>query len=225
MMPTIRIAFLAAAALSLALPLRAQAATVLSSLGPHSIGLIQDGTSNTLQLGEGVGASFCFDGVATPGGITDGTSNTILFGEFGGLSVVPASILGRAPIGQIVEGSSNTIMLPEASSFCLADTAIGDPVAPGAIADGTSNTIQFGKGSRFDVCLRDVRVDITDGSSNTIQLGEIVPQQCYEDVRLAGDLTVTTPVAVTEPPALAALALGFAALLRRRGGGGKDRRK
>ncbi len=192
-----------------------RALTYLSSVGQGSFGLIQDGTSNTVQFGEGAEAAFCFDAVSTPGGIQDGTSNTILFGEAGGLSIVPGGVFARAPIGQIADGTSNTIFLGETpSSFCLGDAAIGDPVAPGDIADGTSNTIVIGEGGRFDVCFRDVQIGIQDGTSNTIQFGELQAQRCYQDVRLAGDLTVTSPTGVPAPSSLALLLVGLAAIGR-----------
>jgi hypothetical protein len=146
----------------------------LANWGQGGLGIIQDGTSNTIQFGETSQFDICFDNVGVP-------SNS-------GVFVVPGAAGPRVPIGTITDGSSNTIFFGE--SLCLNDVVIGDP-PPGGIEDGTSNTIIIGEGSRFDICFSNVTQQITDGTSNTILLGESV---CFEDLRVA---------AVPEPHAAA----------------------
>jgi hypothetical protein len=167
----------------------------LANWGQGGLGIIQDGTSNTIQFGETSQFDICFDNVGVPGGIVGGSISTIRFGSNSGVFVVPGAAGPRVPIGTITDGSSNTIFFGE--SLCLNDVVIGDP-PPGGIEDGTSNTIIIGEGSRFDICFSNVTQQITDGTSNTILLGESV---CFEDLRVA---------AVPEPHAAA---LAFAALL------------
>ena len=166
----------------------------LTNWGQGGLGIIRDGTSNTIQFGETTRFDVCFDDVGVPGGIAGGSNATIRFGQ-SSLYVVPGAAGPRVPIGTIADGTSNTIFFGE--SLCLNDVAIGDP-PPGGIEDGTSNTIIIGEGSRFDICFSNVTQQITDGTSNTILLGENV---CFEDLQVA---------AVPEPHAAA---LAFAALL------------
>lgn len=175
----------------------------VASWGQGGLGIVSDGTSNTIQFGETTQFDVCFDNVAVPGGIADGNSSTILFGENSGLFVLPGGVGPRVPIGTIGDGSSNTIFFGE--NLCLNDVVI-DVLPPGGIGDGTSNTIIIGEDSRLDICFTNVNRQISDGTSNTIFLGENV---CFEDLRVA---------VVTEPPAmmLALAALLFAAPLVRR---------
>lgn len=56
----------------------------LANWGQNGLGIIADGTSNTIEFTETTRFDVCFDDVNVPGGITDGTSNTIQFPETGG---------------------------------------------------------------------------------------------------------------------------------------------
>lgn len=160
----------------------------LSSWGPGSLGVVVDGTSNTILLGENARVAVCFDGVSVGGGgpilnpITDGSSNTLLFGESAGLQVNVGRVLSRRPIAQITDGSSNTILIGEvsSSSFCLDDVR----AAP-TVTDGTSNTILIGETSHFDVC-------VAQNGATT----------CFENVQSP------TGAASVPEPATAALLLG-----------------
>jgi hypothetical protein len=206
---------------SLVLSAPAIAATTLSDLGPNSFGIIQDGTSNTIQFGETTRVTVCFDNVTPPaGGIADGTSNTIIFGEGVGYRVTAGQVTPRGSIQQINDGTSNTIILGEiGGSFCLTNT---DPLGPTDITDGTSNTIIIGENSSFDICFNNVNRgtgQITDGTSNTIIIGETESGLCYTGVTPDENIRVT---GVPGPGALALLGAGLVALgawARRRGRG------
>jgi hypothetical protein len=190
----------------------AHGAVQLTSIGSSSFGLISDGTSNTIQLGENTRATLCFQNVTLPPGITDGTSNTIQFTEALGLEIIPGGLFAWGPVSQIADGTSNTIFLPEvgSSQICFSDTQIEDPVE---ITDGTSNTIEFGENSRFDVCFNNASVGISDGTSNTITFPERV---CYEDVQIA-DNFFSSAAPVSEPASLALLLAGLIGLHAGRG--------
>ena len=170
----------------------------VASWGQGGLGIVTDGTSNTIQFGENSQFDVCFDNVTLPGGIADGNSSTILFGENSGLLVIPGGVGPRVPIGSITDGSSNTIFFGE--SLCLNDVVV-DVLPPGGIEDGTSNTIVIGENSRLDICFSNVNRQISDGTSNTIFLGENV---CFEDLRVA---------AVPEPPATALAIFALVAAL------------
>ncbi|MCW5753005.1 MAG: hypothetical protein KIT81_17865, partial [Alphaproteobacteria bacterium] len=190
--------------------------TFLTGFGGAGFEFIQDGTSNTVQIGEQTSFAACFNNVGLPpGGITDGTSNTIFLGETGG-SGLTGRLLPSAPLGQIVDGTSNTIFIGEITGdrLCLGDARILEPDSP-EITDGTSNTIIIGEGSSFDICFRNARggSSITDGTSNTIFLGETGGDPyCLTGVRLLADAELP------EAAALPILGLGLIglALARRR---------
>lgn len=201
---------------------RAQAdpsGNVLTNWSQTGMGLITDGTSNTLLFGETTQLAVCLDGVSIQGSplintITDGSSNTIQFSEANPFRVNVGRVFSRQPISQIVDGTSNTIQFGEvqAGSFCLGGVT---PLPPG-ITDGTSNTIQFGEDSQFDVCVDNAVVSsIQDGTSNTILFEEAVPRSCFEGVRVRG--AEGGGPGVPEPAALLIFGLsGVAALARRR---------
>jgi len=188
----------------------ARAGTVLTNWGTGALGFVVDGTSNTIQFTESTNLAICVDHVnfsAPISSITDGTSNTIAFTESAPWTVQAGLVRPRQSISNIVDGTSNTILIGETPSdaLCFGDAHVIPP-----ITDGTSNTITFGENSRFDVCLRSVRVGtITDGTSNTIQFGETSTNPvCFNDVQVAPASTV----AATEPAPMAILGLTFAAL-------------
>jgi hypothetical protein len=179
-----------------------------------------DGSVRFVAVGSDSSASLCFHHVHVPGNITDGTSNTIAFSESVGLQVTPGFVTGPHPIRDILDGTSNTIFFGETPNdeLCLGNTLIGDPVI-GNFTDGTSNTIVFGENSDFDICFNSARVTtIADGTSNTLLFGETQNGLCFENVQVAGDLTVTGDV--PEPGSLALLLTATLGLvvLRRRGG-------
>mgnify|MGYP002622589128 CR=1 FL=1 len=94
----------------------AGAATVLTGFDSGGFRFIQDGTSNTLLLGEETRFSACFAQVTWPAGgpaIVDGTSNTIAFAEFPDGPVLAGRVVPTQPVGGIVDGTSNTIFLGE----------------------------------------------------------------------------------------------------------------
>lgn len=159
--------------------------------GASEIGVISDGTSNTIAFGETSPITLCFDGVSVNGGvpgasIADGSSNTIQFGESGGVRVNVGRVLTRRPISEIADGTSNTIQLGEtsSSSFCLE----GVTAAPDT-TDGSSNTILIGEASHVDLC---------GGGSSRI---------CVEQARVTG----STPVSVPEPATATLLLAGLGA--------------
>jgi hypothetical protein len=191
----------------------AHGAVQLTSIGSSSFGLISDGTSSTIQLGENARATLCFQNVTLPPGITDGTSNTIQFTETVGLEIIPGGLSAwGALVSQIHDGTSNTIFLPEvgSSQICLRNTQIEDPVE---ITDGTSNTIEFGENTRFDFCFNNASVAINDGTSNTITFPEKV---CYQDVQIADNFSWSA-APVSEPASLALLLAGLIGLHAGRG--------
>ncbi len=214
-MPTARI-LIAALVLALAAGAAqtgsAQAATTLTRVGGGQFGLIVDGTSNTIQLGEQSSAVVCFRNVSSPTpSIADGTSNTLLLTESFGLPFTAGQLFQYGPIQQIADGTSNTIFLGEGGpsvSYCLSDVDLLDPVP---VADGTSNTIVVGENGIFDICFNNILFgSIADGTSNTIFLGEQVPQRCYSEVAFSDDLQVA--VAVPAPGMLALFGLGLVGL-------------
>lgn len=190
----------------------AHGAVQLTSIGSSSFGLISDGTSSTIQLGENTRATLCFQNVILPSGITDGTSNTIQFTEAVGLEIIPGGLSAWGPVSQIHDGTSNTIFLPEvgSSQICFRNTQIEDPVE---ITDGTSNTIEFGENTRFDFCFNNASVGINDGTSNTISFPE---QVCYQDVQIADNFS-SSAAPVSEPASLALLLAGLFGLHAARG--------
>ena len=76
-----------------------------------------DGSVRLISIGGGTQEALCFHNVQTVGTIQDGTSNTIFLGENVGLAVVPTSISGLAPVRGILDGTSNTITFPEIDQF------------------------------------------------------------------------------------------------------------
>lgn len=199
------------------LALALSAALGTASAGPVAggqLGLLVDGTSNTLLLTEQTQVTAC---IRLPVGnilptITDGSSNTLLFGEAGAFTLRTGSTYAWAPIGSIVDGTSNTIFIGEATnSLCVGgETSVVD--FGDAIVDGVSNTIQIPEGGRLDLCLRNVSIGrVTDGTSNTVLFGEVTSTPtCFENVRV----TATEPgsAAVPLPGTLPLLALGAAGL-------------
>ena len=201
-----------AAVVSLWMVMNAAYATpYIGSANQLGVGIVVDGTSNTVLFGEQTRAFLCIRGGQITGNspINDGSSNTILFGESVVLRLNVGRVTQPAPILQIADGTSNTIIFGEiGTDFCLADITI--PLEP--IIDGSSNTILLGEQSRFDVCFDAVRVGtVTDGTSNTVILGEVTDRSCYTDV--------STPIAdgdpaanVSEPLSLALVGIGLAML-------------
>ncbi len=104
-------------------------------------GDIQDGTSNTVIIGEQTPGSV---ENSQDGGIQDGTSNTILFGE------LPPRRLRDPQDGGILDGTSNTILFGEGTPLDSRDfvyrLVILYGTLSGGIQDGTSNTIFLGEG-------------------------------------------------------------------------------
>lgn len=190
--------------------------------GPVSggrIGLVSDGTSNTLLVGEQTVVTACIrlGSSSTLPTITDGSSNTLLFGENQALTLRVGTRYAwpsSGGIDGIADGTSNTILFGENTlEICFGgDTRLVDLGDP--IVDGTSNTIVIGEGARFDMCLRYAALgQIVDGTSNTILFSETSSQaQCFTDVRVSDTLpgqVATVPL----PSTLALLALSGAGLL------------
>lgn len=210
------LSFVASPAMAAVIP---SEGTYLTGFGSSGFAFIQDGTSNTVLLGEQTSFAACFDEVALPPGgaqaITDGTSNTIFLGETGG-SGLTGRLLPPVSLNEIVDGTSNTIFIGEitANRLCLGDARIVEPDSP-EITDGTSNTILIGEDTFFDICFRNARggSSITDGTSNTILLGETgSAPYCLTGVRLIAGQELP------EAAALPLLGLGLIglALARRR---------
>ncbi|WP_374682027.1 hypothetical protein [Accumulibacter sp.] len=193
--------------------------TYVTGFGSGTATFVTDGTSNTIRFGEQTRVATCLDGVigrdAPLGSIVDGSSNTIIFGPSMFLSLQVGQSLAYQPIGNIQDGTSNTIFIGEnePGRRCFSgETAIID--VGNAVVDGTSNTIEFGENSRFDVCFRQVSVGrIVDGTSNTLEFGEVMSSPvCFADVRVGTPAVAT----VAEGSTLGLLAIGLAALARRR---------
>jgi len=192
---------------------RTIAGGTLLSCGDGSVRTLPgDGSVRFISVDTGELGAVCFSHVTT-GGITDGTSNTIQFGEGFGLRITPGFRSPSTSVRDIVDGSSNTILFGEtpASGFCLGDTTIGDPVL-GSITDGTSNTIFLGEDSSFDVCFRSARFGkIADGTSNTLLFGDKQSNVCLENVLAGADLAAVpepTPLTLLLP-ALTCLGIGL----------------
>jgi len=193
-------------------PVSANDGALLTHWSPTRLGVIADGTSNTLLFTDTTRLGICVGGVTFPGGpginpITDGSSNTLLFRESSGFDVNIWRIFTRRPVGQIADGSSNTILVeegpqqPPTDAFCLSGVTPRNP----AIEDGTSNTILFGEDTSIDICVDNARIGITDGTSNTILFGEVVPRTCFDNV------TVSVP----EPATFSMLAVAAAVMAAR----------
>jgi len=190
--------------------------TYLTGLGGGTFGLVSDGTSNTVLIGEQSRLSVCVDnatGSSPLSDIADGTSNTIQFGENLFLTLQVGSSLPYQPIANIQDGTSNTIFIGEnfSDERCFAgETSIVD--IGNQFVDGTSNTIFIGEESRFDLCFRAVSIgSVSDGTSNTILFGEVSQNPvCFTDVQV---ISPTATAEVAEPESLALLGLGLAALL------------
>ena len=120
-----------------------------------------DGSVRLISIGGGTQEAFCFQNVQTVGTIQDGTSNTIFLGEDVGLAVVPTSTSGLAPVRGILDGTSNTITFPESTNFCMGgssfDLCVGSAFVSAPITDGTSNTILLGE-TRSNVCFNNIVV-------------------------------------------------------------------
>jgi hypothetical protein len=164
-----------------------------------------DGSVRLISIGGGTQEAFCFHNVQTVGTIQDGTSNTIFLGEDVGLAVVPTSTSGLAPVRGILDGTSNTITFPESTNFCMGGVTDVD-VVPGGDLAGGDNGVFLGDGSSFDLCVGSafVSAPITDGTSNTILLGETRSNVCFNNIVVSGDLPVTL-AAAPEPGSLALL--------------------
>jgi hypothetical protein len=97
-----------------------------------------DGSVRLISIGGGTQEAFCFHNVQTVGTIQDGTSNTIFLGEDVGLAVVPTSTSGLAPVRGILDGTSNTITFPESTNFCMGGVTDVDVVPGGDLAGATT---------------------------------------------------------------------------------------
>ena len=194
-------------------------ATFLQGIGSDTFTFVNDGTSNTIQIGHNDNnlkqVSLCLrnvqGSVPLPLLLADG-SVKLAFDSSMSLTFRIGRSLPLQPISNIRDGTSNTIFLGEdrANERCFAgDTEIVD--IGDTIADGSVGFI--GDDSRFDACFRGARRGFIDGTSNTIAFGAVSSTPiCFENVGLRPSLT-TTDVPETAPLALLSLgltALGFA---------------
>jgi hypothetical protein len=103
---------------------------------------VQDGTSNTIVVGEATRTPTPAASPTRVPGVQDGTSNTIVVGE---ATRTPTPALSPTRVPGVQDGTSNTIVVGEATR--TPTPALSPTRVPG-VQDGTSNTISVGEATR-----------------------------------------------------------------------------
>jgi hypothetical protein len=181
-------------------------------------GGIEDGTSNTIIIGEQPSSG-------SGGDLQDGTSNTIF------LSELPPTRQRSPQDGGIQDGTSNTILFGEGTPLEFRDfiyrLVIFYGTLPGDIQDGTSNTILLGESQSAQIAAGNGYFGDEIGGTATFAfqplLGPftlglyIAPVKVGIDraIRLSipeDSIDLNPPPAIPEPATYALMLLGLAAL-------------